>query len=78
MAQRHHHRTDPSEGGWDTTIVKAPDSHKRRKRRRHRSKGQKALATVGKVLGGIVIAVVAIAAAVGIGILVASFVTNAH
>ena len=57
-----HHRShrDPSQGGWDTTIVKAPDSHKSRKkhkRRRHK-KWPKVLA--------IVLAVVLALAAIGV------------
>ncbi len=45
----HHSRRDPSEGGWDPTIVKAPDSHKggkHGKRRKHRKKWPRVLAGV--------------------------------
>ena len=54
-------RRDPSQGGWDTTIVKAPDSHtsKHGKRRHHRRRKK-----WPKVVAGVLIALLVI---VGIG-----------
>ena len=69
---QHHHRTDPSQGGWDTTILKAPDSHKAGSRKRHRRRRH--MSTGARVLRGIGIAlaiIVGIAAAVGLGLLIA-------
>lgn len=74
--QRRRHRKDPSEGGWDTTIIKAPDSHKsrshRHRRHRHLSTGQKVLRVIGIVLA----VIVGLAVAVGLGLLIALLVTG--
>ena len=68
----HRHRRDPSEGGWDTTITRAPDSHKAGAARRHRhekerSIGQKVLIAIGVIL----LIIVGVALAVGLGLLIA-------
>ena len=54
-------RRDPSQGGWDTTIIKAPDSHtsKHGKRRHHRRRKK-----WPKVVAGVLIALLVI---MGIG-----------
>lgn len=75
--ERRHHRHDPSEGGWDPSILRAPDSHKagsrkRRRRRRQLSLGAKILRGIGIVLGCIVL----VAAAVGLGLLIALRITG--
>ena len=57
---QHHHRTDPSEGGWDTTITKANDSHKAGSRTRHRHAHEKSAAKKGlKGLGIVLLAMYA-------------------
>lgn len=61
-SHRHRSHRDPSQGGWDTSIVKAPDSHKsRRKHHKHRKKWPKVVA--GILIGIVVLVGAGVAAA---------------
>ena len=50
---------DLSDGGWDTTIVKAPDRHKGGKRRHH-GRGRK------KIIIGVVVVIAVLAVVVAV------------
>lgn len=71
------HRTDPAEGGWDTNITRAPDSHKAGSAARHRHAAEK---NVGKkalrILGIVVLILIALAAAVALGLFIALNITG--
>lgn len=70
--QEHHHRSDPSQGGWDTSILKAPDSHKSGSRRRHRRERELSTgARVLRIVGIVLLVLVGIAAAVALGLFIA-------
>ena len=72
VPQEHHHRRDPAEGGWDTTILKAPDSHKAGSRRRHRRERELSTgARVLRIVGIVLLVLVGIAAAVALGLFIA-------